>query len=294
MSLQVAPFDIASRPPDRACACSRTSAARRPSWSRDGKRLAYVVTGFDGVKSIAVRDIGPVEIREIPLPVEYLIEPDWLPDGQSLVVFARDFKGKGGIHRVDVTTGASLADRGLGPVPGQGVARMDGRSTTRSAAPRWDPPRAARLVQHDLATARHGRSGRRRGLRGTCSPDGRMFAAIDAEQRREDVDARARAGRRGRTGSTRGVGWQVFANRQSCWMPDGRRPSRPYGDRSGLWIVPIDGSAPRRLDIDTRDWSTEDGIRLRPVRYAHRLLHRQGRARGLGARERRAALTGSR
>ena len=59
------------------------------------------------------------------------------------------------------------------------------------------------------------------------------------------------------------------------WLPDGTAVLAwemsddgrgRLGHRGGdpLWIVPIDGSAPRRLDVDTRTWVGGDGIRLHP------------------------------
>ncbi|BCS30841.1 hypothetical protein TBR22_A00410 [Luteitalea sp. TBR-22] len=259
LSLQLAPFDRAARrlagPP-----VLENFRSARPSWSRDGKRLAYVVTRFDGVRSIAVRDLETGRIREIPMALDYLFEPAWLADGQSLVVFGRDFKGKGGIHRVDVTRGTSLlvaasdASRVKVSSDGNSIFHQIGRATL-------GPAESARLVQHDLATGASREVRRGDGIGGDLSPDGRLLAAISPSSDGKTstlVLAPIAADEPVRRVELR----DRFFERVT-WLPDGKAVVASKRG-SGLWAVPIDGSAPTRLDIDIRDWSIEEGIRFDP------------------------------
>ena len=51
------------------------------------------------------------------------------------------------------------------------------------------------------------------------------------------------------------------------WIPDGSAVIVAKGDASNreeLWLVPIEGSQPRKLDIDASGWVFGEGFRLRP------------------------------
>jgi dipeptidyl aminopeptidase/acylaminoacyl peptidase len=55
----------------------------------------------------------------------------------------------------------------------------------------------------------------------------------------------------------------------TAWTPDSRAVivTNTTGERfdpKELWLVPVDGTAPRRLGIDIRSWKVSNGIRLHP------------------------------
>jgi Tol biopolymer transport system component len=60
--------------------------------------------------------------------------------------------------------------------------------------------------------------------------------------------------------------WQFGA---TTWTPDSRavivmKMTDEQSEPKELWLVPMDGTVPRRLDIDVRAWKSSNGIRLHP------------------------------
>ena len=57
--------------------------------------------------------------------------------------------------------------------------------------------------------------------------------------------------------------WVAEQYQQHAWTPDGRAVIVQAAEpQPALWLVPLDGSAPRKLEIDIRDWN--GGWRLHP------------------------------
>ncbi len=80
-------------------------------WSPNGNELAYLlqsslVRGGEGANMLAVQTLGTGAVRNIPLKVSYANQLAWLPGGRALVVRGIDLKGRRGLFRVDVPTGA--------------------------------------------------------------------------------------------------------------------------------------------------------------------------------------------
>jgi Tol biopolymer transport system component len=111
--IQVASFDFAkgqflSMPTPVVDTFVGTNGA--PSWSPDGKYLAYVSRRqpcCEGDPVIGIRTIETGRVRELSARLARLraFSVAWLPDGVSFMATGRDFKGHGGIHKIDGQTG---------------------------------------------------------------------------------------------------------------------------------------------------------------------------------------------
>lgn len=108
-----------------------------PSWSPDGRTLAYYVFRPQGTTSLVVRTVRTGEERELPLnlPVSapFGDAPRWFPDGQSLLIVASNQARQGsvGYYRVDVNRGTTELlhrPKAWGPPAFQPAVSADGRS----------------------------------------------------------------------------------------------------------------------------------------------------------------------
>jgi Tol biopolymer transport system component len=86
----------------------------RPSWSPDGRYLAYLVEQFRGSSTsnpptLAIRamDTGQERLLRLPADVYLPREHQWLADGQSLLLRYMDRDMAAGIRRIDLRTGES-------------------------------------------------------------------------------------------------------------------------------------------------------------------------------------------
>ena len=124
---------------------------QKADWTPDGRQLAYVTTAASGVVAMNVRTVDSSQLRQFKLPLQYMNDPRWLPDGSAVVVYGRDFTGRGGIYRVDAQTGAhslvALSDlcRVQVSPDGRKVYYAVGRVTLGPGTP-------TRLIEHDLAS----------------------------------------------------------------------------------------------------------------------------------------------
>ena len=261
--LHIAPIDLASGRLTSAPVLENFR-TQKADWTPDGRHLAYVTTAASGVVAMNVRTVDGGQLRQFKLPLQYMNDPRWLPDGSAVVVYGRDFKGRGGIYRVDAQTGAhslvALSDlcRAQVSPDGRKIYYAVGRVTLGPGTPtRW--------IEHDLASgatrtvptagsARESRAvaGRPVSMPGSRSNRATRTSAVVISPVSGDGDARRVA-----------LPWVAEQYQQHAWTPDGRAVIVQAAEpQPALWVVPLDGSAPRKLEIDIRDWN--GGWRLHP------------------------------
>ena len=246
----------------------------QPDWSPDGKLLAYTSnrnpTGSDKVLAIRAMDGG--QTRELHPDLRDFNWPRWAPDGASLVSQGTAKDGRQGVYLIDAKTGA------VSPV----VLKTTGGNLQR---PTWSPdgkriyylsvlPNNAgnAIFERELASGVTREVIRRQGIMGVeVSPDGRYIATFSTG-----------AGEGAATGPSSAALVIPIAGGEPrvllrstpaepvqpvmAWGPPGTgvliqtTRQSPYGAQ--LWLVPIDGGAPRKIDVALSNPAT--AIRVNP------------------------------
>jgi Tol biopolymer transport system component len=251
--LALAPFDYTAGRVGSTTAFSRGFVGRagNADWSPDGKYLAYAACG--GECSV-VRSVETGEARRLSRKtLLYLREPRWSPDGTSLVAAGRDRRGRDGIYLIDVASGTAdpiVLGTPLGAAPQWSV---DGKKIYF----RRDP---ATLVERDLITGVEREVLRQQPGQFQLSPDGRSIVVASPRSRAGAIAklllfaTDGNAVRELVTGRPED-GWGRA--RTIAWTPDSRAVAiaRSVGGRLELWGVPIDGTRPRKLDVDFESWT---------------------------------------
>jgi Tol biopolymer transport system component len=246
----------------------------RPDWSADGKFLAFVDCGKfgGGPCTISIRNMENGQVRELRPALHYLGFPRWSPDGRSFLTDGTDLKGRPGIYLVDATSGSTTF---ITEYP-RGVAgwSADGRKVFLA-------DRAGKLKEWDLATgsAREILSTPAGSWGITVSPDGRLAAYIIKESVLAVVPTSGGEPRellrvQEPESLVRNVvlSWTlngsalVVTKRLTSATRSLARNSSTGGEagvRSELWLVPVSGGAPRKLDIDAGSWDIVNPIGAR-------------------------------
>jgi Tol biopolymer transport system component len=257
---------------------------------------------FSCCGTFTIRSTDGRVVRRLPQRLSYLQRFAWSLDGRALIGPGRDAKGRWGTYRVDVETGepTRIGDGRLwwtseSPAHRTMVANttLDGtkhffssyaRSLETNVEVRVDARAAAQIIERDVSSgaerviadrlvvpAPGGLAVELQSL--FLSPDTRYLAFGQAVQSNKPPSSEPWSSRTPGTnalfivpaaGGTprelfRGVGRVV-------WTSDSRAllALKAPPDRQELWVVPIDGSAPRNLAIEVHDSSGQIPFSLRP------------------------------
>lgn len=238
----------------------------RPDWSADGKFLAYqsCAPGGGGPCTLSIRSTETGQVHELRPKLAYFAFPRWSPDGRALMAPGNDLKGRRALYRIDAQTGDVSVILTSDDLQIFTVGTLQWAADGNSIYYRM---RDGRLIERDLTSNKETEVGHAPGVF-AVSPDGRSVATIssDASRNTTVMVGPLQAERREvlRLSPPEAIVPQNFG-----WTLDGRAlivAKRPTGDRdrSELWLVPVNGDPPRKLDINTSNWQLENGFRLSP------------------------------
>jgi Tol biopolymer transport system component len=261
-SMQIAPIDLRAGRLAGPLATENVR-SKRPDWSASGRLLAYASTTVSGATAVTVRSVASGEVRQLIVAMSYINEPRWLADERTLVTFGRDYKGRAGVYQIDAQTGAHsfIAEALLSRVQ----VSPDGRRVYYPTV--GHNATSPVLIEHDMI------SGQTRELRGpqgpmdwALSPDGQTLAftvrsgavamsAIALSSVRED----------GTSPRHLDTPFRPWAFGHMSWTADGKAVVLQADDAGkAVWLVPVDGTAARKLDVDASQWNLGPGMRLHP------------------------------
>ncbi|MDX1393480.1 MAG: hypothetical protein R3195_03780 [Gemmatimonadota bacterium] len=260
-------------------------------WSPDGEYLAYSgsTAGADGSRIVIRSDRGE-EVRAFRLDLRLFGPIRWAPDGQSLVFFASDSRGRVGIRRFDLETGSYATILWYDEVLGGGRVfdlAPDGRTIwyvqNHVSPPAWS------VIAQELESGEYraitpiGWRTRREAfdeLRNVenlaLSPDGAELALVVPDTVSGDPLVGTMPVEGGPFAPLAGVGENRLV-RGLEWTPDGRSIvySTSHEEQNALvaasprararwttWIVPANGGEVRRLEL--MEHVDPDGMTLHP------------------------------
>lgn len=225
-----------------------------PEWSPDGKYLAYAsrrdvpapINATVGVVAVLSMETGAVA-REMHPALSYGWLGRWSPDGGSFIARGSDLKGRSGIVKVNATTGEAALAASDETCSGMPFWASDGMSFFCYRG------EAEQIVQLDARSGAVLRTLAASGQGAGVSPDGQTLVYGDGKTRVLRLLTLA-------SGETREVlrlkppQTHIFNWNSVAWTPDGRGIvfyGRVAGDE-GMWLVPIDGAAPHKINVDVK------------------------------------------
>lgn len=225
----------------------------QPDWSPDGRYLAYKSThnAAAGDSVLAIRRVDTGETNELRPDLRGFNWPRWAPDGRSFICQGTDRDGHQGIYRIDAQSGAVTA---VGAAPA-------GASYQR---PQWSPDgrrvfylSGMAIFERDLGSGAVREVFRRKGITvwTPLSPDGRYLAVrafADTDESAPTVLLLVPTAGGEPRELLRATARDILLL-DMAWLPDGRalivQRSFDQGNRKELWLIPVDGSQPRKLDL---------------------------------------------
>ncbi len=291
--LQVSPIDVRMGTPPTARADSFQSflgGGGNPVWSPDGKYLAYnsgpTDENFECCSTFTIRSTDGSLVRKLPRRLAYLQRFSWSVDGRALIGPGRDLKGRWGTYRVDVQTGepTRVGDGDLLWASETPATRTMAANTTMDGTKLYYGPGQGTplayptglgggILERDLS------SGTDRVIFQDTAPGVGLWLSPDAQHiafgRNLSGAVSFNNNDRGAIGANAlhvmpaGGGLPkelVRGFRRVLWTSDSRAllvlkaPPEPQE----LWLVPIDGGAPRKLGIAVHDSSGQIPFSLRP------------------------------
>lgn len=229
-------------------------ANRAPTWSPDGKFLAYLSTRNAGLgTAIVVRALETGKEREIPVNADRINRLAWFPDGAALTFIGLDDKGLTSIYRLDVQNGAlsTLVPSGPELFFLQVHVVPDGRALVYLVLNLKTQGRA--IVARSLQTGEEKIVTSSLSPFGLApSPNGKQLAVFDNDEktRRQAILVMPLAG--GEPREVRRFDKPTFITGRPSWSPDGRLilfPARPE-DRTEIMCVSVEGGEPQKLGIN--------------------------------------------
>ena len=231
----------------------RRGLVSQPSWSADGRRIA-----FKDRAGIAVMNAAGGQAQTITRPPGTMFDeaPAWSPDGTRLA-FTRHLGRLSDLYVVDVRTRA--------------VRQLTRTPQVIESDPAWSPNakwilfgQTPRSMPHPPTVLRRtdptGRSNvpitNASAFAATWSPDGRKIAFASDLHRASDIWVMNASGL-----GTKATGLENLtsdsraSNAHPAWSPDGHRivfmsTRDSQTDDYGIWIMGSDGSSPERLARD--------------------------------------------
>ena len=229
-----------------------------PSWSPDGKYLAYLSRrdNLGRSRALGIQSIETGQVREWqPRQLNYFQMPRWAPDGRSVIVSGRDLKNRPGTHRVDAQTGEAtrIGDRGGRPQLSPDGMRLYGDRNINGRRP---------IVEYDLATGNERTIIERDNLGPPgLSPDGRVIAAVASDGPASSSVLLLIPVAGGVPKELLRVTPPQWLDRRIVgWTPDGRAAlvhmldKGEQGEQGDLLLVPTAGGQPRKIDVGMRVW----------------------------------------